>query len=101
MSSSRYPIDNLMRFEESGVLANGNAVNVCVRGAAMPMTVWVRPTGGDTVTVSYSCDGGANYAVWPAGAVTVYTEDTLMSGVTHLRLQRTAGSGTASSWGVC
>lgn len=82
-------------------LPSGTAVAVSMTGAPIPATVWARPGAGDTVTVSYSTDNGANYNTWPGGAVTVYTEDALNSGITHIRFQRTAGSGATSTAGVC
>lgn len=82
-------------------LVNGNVVTFVGEGMPLPATVWVRPAAGDTVTVSYSTDNGVNYTVWPAGAVTAYAEDILDSGITHLRFQRTAGSGVTSTCGVC
>jgi len=82
-------------------LPSGTAVVVPMVAAPLPATIWTRPAVGDTVTVSYSTDNQVNWNTWPAGAVTVYTEDSLLSGVTHVRFQRTAGSGTTSTCGVC
>ena len=82
-------------------LSSGTAVVVSMTGAPIPATIWARPAVGDTVTVSYSTDNGINYNTWPGGAVTAYTEDALLSGITHVRFQRTAGSGTTSAAGVC
>lgn len=82
-------------------LSSGTAVVVSMTGAPIPATVWARPGAGDTVTVSYSTDNQANWNTWPAGAVTAYTEDALLSGITHVRFQRTAGTGTTSTAGVC
>jgi len=89
------------RINFNRTLADGTAVVVEAKWLDYPLTVWVNPVAGDTVTVSYSCDGGTTYANWPSGAVTAYTEDVLVSGVTHLKVQRTAGSGTTSTYGVC
>lgn len=88
----------------TGTLVDGTAQTIAIHDLPLPLTVWVRPFAGDTVTVSYSTDDGANYQVWPngtAGAVTAYSEDALISGATYIKFQRTAGSGTTSSWGLC
>lgn len=82
-------------------MASGTALVIPMTGAPIPATVWARPSGGDTVTVSYSTDNQANWITWPSGAVTVYTEDILNSGITHVRFQRTAGTSAASTGGVC
>lgn len=82
----------------SGTLANGVAVIVPMAGAPLPATVTVNPAAGDTVSVWYSLDGGARYTL--RSAVTIYTEDVLSGGVTHLKFQRTAGAGTTSTYGV-
>lgn len=85
----------------SGVLSSSAPVTVEMAGAPIPATVCVNPAAGDAVMVEYSCDGGASYDPWPIGAVTGRTSYTLESGVTHLRFQRAAGSGTTSTYGVC
>lgn len=85
----------------TGTLTDGNAQTVSLRGMPFPLTVWVQPTNGDTITVSYSRDNGASYTTWPAGAVTANSDDALDSGYTHLKFQRTAGSGATSTWGLC
>lgn len=85
----------------SGVLADGTAVVKAMSGVEFPSTVWARPASGDTVSVEYSCDGGTTYTAWSAGAVTAYTESVFDAPITHLRFQRTAGSGTTSAYGVC
>lgn len=82
-------------------LPDGTAVEFDMKGFAFPSTVWVRPASGDTVAISYSCDGGTTYTAWSAGAVTVYTESVFDAPITHLKFQRTAGSGTTSACGVC
>ena len=84
----------------SGTLADGNAVTEVMMGAPIPCTVWTRPASGDTVTVSYSVDGGQNYETWSNGAVTAYSDDVLLGPITHVKFQRTAGSGTTSTYGV-
>lgn len=85
----------------SGVLANGNAQVFSAVGMPLPATVWVNPANGDTVTVSYSLDNGVTYTEWEQGAATSLTADVLVGGVTNLKFQRTAGSGTTSTFGVC
>ncbi len=84
----------------SRVLVDGAAVIFDMDGQGLPSTVWVNPVAGDTVAVSASVDNGVTYLDWPAGAVTTYTDDILESGVTHLKVQRTAGAGTTSAWGI-
>lgn len=86
---------------KSGVLSDGTARDVVGAGLPLPATVWTRPAAGDTVTVSYSVDGGVNFTTWPSGAVTSFAQEVLVSGVTHIRFQRTAGAGTTSTYGVC
>ena len=82
-------------------LPSGTAVVVSMTGAPIPATVWARPAAGDTVAVTYSTDNGVNWQAWPIGPVTAYAPDVLLSGVTHVRFQRTAGTGTTSTCGVC
>lgn len=84
-----------------GTLLDGVAVIVKMAAKPLPATVWTLPVAGDTVTVSYSVDNGTSYVVWPNGAVTAFSKDVLLSGITHLKFQRTAGSGTTSTYGVC
>ncbi len=83
------------------ILANGTAVIIPMSGAPIPASVWTVPAAGDTVTVSYSVDGGTTYTAWPNGSVTAAASDVLTSGVTHLKFQRTVGAGTTSTCGVC
>lgn len=82
-------------------LPDGTAVDLNMAQSPLPATVWARPGAGDTVTISYSTDGGVSWNVWGPGAVTAYAESIFDSGVTHIRGQRTAGSGAASEYGVC
>lgn len=82
-------------------LIDGTAITVAMGGCPVPCTLWARPAAGDTVSISYSCDGGTTYTAWPAGGVTAYAEDILDAPVTHIKGQRTAGSGTTSAFGVC
>lgn len=91
-------MNGLSRFAE---LPNGDAVELRMNGVHVPFTVWARPGDGDTVTIWYSCDGGTTYTEWAAGAVTAYTETTFVSPVSHIKGQRTSGSGTSSAFGAC
>jgi hypothetical protein len=93
--------DSMPGLFNATTLTSGTAVVVPMKSAPRPATVWARPVAGDTVTVSYSTDNQANWITWPNGAVTAYSQDVLLSGITHLRFQRTAGSGTTSTCGVC
>ena len=80
-------------------LTDGTVVEVPMVGAPLPATVWANPAAGDTVTVSYSLDNGTTYTV--IVATTVAWEVRFESGITHLKFQRTAGTGTTSTCGVC
>jgi hypothetical protein len=82
-------------------LVDGDIVTFVGEGMPLPATVWARPAAGDTVAVTYSTDNGVNWQAWPIGPVTAYAQDVLLSGVTHVRFQRTAGTGTTSTCGVC
>jgi hypothetical protein len=83
-----------------GTLVDSTPVIVSMNGATLPATVWVVPVSGDTILVEYSMDGGITYENWPNAAVTARSKDSIVSGVTHLRFSRTAGSGTTSTYGV-
>lgn len=85
----------------SGTLESGTAEIVNMYAKPLPATVWTTPVAGDTVTVSYSVDNGVSYVIWPNGAVTSFSKDVLLSGITHLKFQRTAGAGVTSTYGVC
>ena len=85
----------------SQVLSSGTAVSLSMKNYPLPCTVWARPVAGDTVLLSYSCDGGTTYTAWAAGGVTVYTESVFDAPITHLKGQRTGGAGTTSTFGVC
>jgi len=90
----------------TGVLADGTAVAHDTKNYPIPCTVWVEPVAGDTVNVWFSRDGGVTYYEWPNGAVTSASAEeekylVLNSGITNLKFQRTAGSGTTSTYGVC
>jgi hypothetical protein len=80
-------------------LVDGNAQTFSMVNAPLPATVWVQPVEGDTVAVTVSFDG-VNFVAWDQGEVTSATADSLTSGVSLIRFQRTAGSGTTSTCGV-
>lgn len=84
-----------------GVLADDEVVILEMGMYPVPCTVWTVPVSGDTIAVSYSLDGGVTYEAWPNGSVTAASHDVLVSGVTHLKFEQTAGSGTTSTYGVC
>lgn len=87
----------------SGTLADGNAVIIPMAGARLGCVVWTEPVVGDTVTVSYSYDGGTTYYEWPHGPVTSTSTDkadTVNGAITHVKFQRTGGAGTTSTYGV-
>lgn len=83
----------------SGTLADGTAVPYNVVGWILPMTVWVKPTNSDTVSVEYTYDG-TNWTAWPNGTVSAYSVDVLDAPVRALRFTRVSGSGTTSSYGI-
>ena len=84
----------------SGTLVDGTAVILSMARSRPNATVWTVPVAGDTVTVSYSVDGGTTYTTWPKGAVTTASNDTLLGAITHIKFQRTGGSGITSTYGV-
>lgn len=83
----------------TGVLANGTAVPVPIAGLSLPLTVWVRPTNSDTVSVEYTVDG-TNWVAWPNGTVSAYSVDILDAPVLQVRFTRASGSGTTSAYGL-
>lgn len=83
---------------KQGVLGDGVEEIIQMAGAPVPCTVFINPAVGDTVSYWYSLDGGVSYT--KRADVTAYTEDQLISSVTHLKFQRTAGTGTTSAYGV-
>jgi hypothetical protein len=90
----------------STVLADGVAVVVNMGAAPVPMTVAVNPLGDAEITVSYSLDGGVNYKEGPNGAVTAAStaeekETIFFSGITQLKIQRTAGTDITSTFSAC
>jgi hypothetical protein len=70
-----------------------------VRGAPLPGTLWVRPEAGNTLTVDYSTDNGANYQSLVAltGAA-AYSEAVVSSGFTNLKI--TCSGVQGGSWGI-
>ena len=84
----------------SGTLVDGEEVEVSMVGAPLPATLWVNPAAGDTVNLWISFDNGASWLEWEEGACTILTATSLNSGATNLKAQRTAGSGTTSTFGV-
>lgn len=84
-----------------GTFLDGVAVVVDMQFKPLPCTIWTVPVAGDSITISYSLDGGVTYTVWPNGIVTAKSSDILLSGITHLKFQRTAGAGVTSTYGVC
>ena len=89
-----------------GTLIDGDEVMFPMSGSEAPYVVWVEPVAGDTVNVWFSKDGGTTYYEWPNGAVTSASlaEDkytTVLSKITNMKVQRTVGSGVASTYGVC
>lgn len=83
-----------------GVLLDGTAVEMFMRGCSLPATVWVEPLGGDTVTVTYKTAANATAQPWPPGAAATYKEDVLDAPVFSIIFQRTAGTGNTSKYGV-
>jgi len=86
----------------SGVLTSGTAVILSAKDLPLPATVWVEPVAGDTVTISFSLNGGLTYNTCiPNVVTTVPYYNSLVTGITNIKFQRTAGSGTTSTFGVC
>lgn len=86
-------------------LADDTAFIISMVDQPIPATAWVRLlaadiTGTTSITVSYSLDNGANY-ITIAVVTTATWEVTFDSGITHLKFQRTAGTGETSTCGVC
>ena len=66
----------------------------------LPATLWVRPTAGNTFTVDYSTDNGANYQSLTAlTGSTTYSETVVTSGFTNLKITTSGTQG--GTWGVC
>jgi len=86
-------------------MVDGTAIVIDMEGAPLPATAWTVPVAGDTITVSYSLDGGVSYIAWPNGAVTsasaaALKELVFYGGVTHIKFQRTGGAGITSTCGI-
>jgi len=87
----------------SGTLTDGNAVVLMIPDPPPGwMAVWVLPMAGmsDGITVFYSQDGGTTYTPWPMGEAKAPIADVIVATATHLKFQRTSGSGHQSRWGV-
>lgn len=66
----------------------------------LPATLWVRPTSGNTLTVEYSTDNGANYNTLTAlTGATAYSETIVSSGFTNLKITPSGTQG--GTWGIC
>lgn len=86
-------------------ISDGTAIIISVANQPIPLTVWVKLGAADIaagtgITVSYSLDNGAHYTTI-AVVISSEWEDTLVSGATNLKFQRTAGTGITSTCGVC
>lgn len=86
----------------SDVLPDGVAITKELKSYQCPTTVWVQPGFGsptDGISVWYSANGGATFKLWGAGEVFAYTDTVFDSPITHLKFQRTSGTGTNSTFG--
>jgi hypothetical protein len=64
----------------------------------IPVTLWVRPAAGNTLTVEYSTDNGINFqAVTALTGAAAYAETVVNSGFTHLKITPSGVQG--GSWG--
>ena len=84
----------------AGKLIDSSAVILGMHQAPIPVMVRVNPAAGDSVTVSTSTDGAVSFTDWAYGAATIYQQMVLVSAVTHIKFQRTAGTGTTSTYEV-
>jgi len=82
-------------------LVDGVAIEAPTFEFNIPSTIWAIPRDGDTVNLWVSLDGGTTWEEWSRGAVTAAASDVLTSGITHIKGQRTSGTGIASTFGVC
>lgn len=82
------------------VLVDGNEKIIDLSGATIPATLWVNPLGGDTVNLWVSFDNMVTWVTWPNSAVTSFSYLTMLSGASHIKAQRTVGTGNTSSFGV-
>ena len=82
---------------DSGTLVDGTAVVVQMAGAPLPCTVELRPVAGDTVLLEYTLNGTDYYTRISA---TVNSEQVITAPITGLRITRSAGAGTTSTWAV-
>lgn len=82
----------------TGTLANGTAVEVVLQGLPVPRSWFVNPLAGDTVTVSHKVSASAPSIT--DGAYTAAYDDVIVEPVYSITFQRTAGTGTTSTYGV-
>lgn len=81
---------------------NANTTPLVINAIAFPVpgTLWVRPNSGNTLTVEYSTDNGANWIpVAELTGATSYREAYVKAGFTHLRI--TASGTQGGTWGIC
>ena len=83
------------------VAGNGRDIVIPMFGAPLPATVTAYPVTGDTLLVEQSADNGDTFNPGAVLNATVLTSAILRSGCTHLRMQRTVGSGTTSYITIC
>jgi hypothetical protein len=81
-------------------LTDGSPQVVPLSGAVLPLTVWVNPVAGDTVTVEYQPGVNGPWLAWPNGAATAFSSAVLDAPVEALRFTRSAGAGITSTFGV-
>lgn len=83
-----------------GILTSGEAITIIVSGLAVPFTVWVNPTHGDTISVYSKATENAPQILWVPGAVTEATENVRLGPCHSIVFQRTSGSGSTSGYGI-
>lgn len=82
------------------IVAGGSTVILNMSGSPFPCSVTAAPSGGDTLTISYSCDGGDNYTTWAPGTVSNAAVSCIQVPITHLKIV-CVGTGAASAFAVC
>ncbi len=89
-------------WKTSGVLPDGNPVVVVLGGMATSVyRASVNPAAGDSMLVESGVSAVGPWTAWPNGAVGVPDNAISYPGtpaVTHMRITRTAGSGTTSRY---
>ena len=83
------------------ITPNSTPIILSMLEAPVPCTITAYPVSGDTILVEQSCDGGNNFNPIALLNVTALTNTILTSGLTHIRVTRTAGTGTTSYVTVC